>query len=162
MPNLRCLIFQTFNLKVAESKNQLLGYRTFVNNTRNVLINCTPYCYTFLIFSYIFPYAFLVQQLLLTILSDHYKDYFITTYWVLSVFLSGTNIHYVENGDVHIFVQGLNPRTRSDSIQSYFENVGKPACVRDKILFNLDHTEALIIYQQKPGKTFSASKRVQL
>lgn len=67
-------------------------------------------------------------------------------------FISGTNAHVVEKIDVYIFVQGLNPRTRSDSIQSYFESIGKPASVKDKILFNLDHTEALVIFQHKPGK----------
>lgn len=52
---------------------------------------------------------------------------------------------------MNIYVQGLNPRTRAESIQNYFEAIGRPAAVKDGILFNLDHTEALIIFKQKPG-----------
>jgi len=63
-------------------------------------------------------------------------------------------VHHVENVEVNIFVQGLNPRTRHESIQNYFEQIGKPASVKDKILFNLDHTEALVIFKQKPGNTY--------
>lgn len=53
---------------------------------------------------------------------------------------------------MNIFVQGLNPRTRSDSIRNFFESIGKPATVKDNILFNLEHTEALVIFQQRPGR----------
>ena len=63
-----------------------------------------------------------------------------------------SNFHHVENVEVNIFVQGLNPRTRAESIQNYFETIGRPATVKDGILFNLEHTEALVIFQQKPGK----------
>ncbi|WAQ95722.1 PAR14-like protein [Mya arenaria] len=62
----------------------------------------------------------------------------------------GMNVHVVENVELNMFVQGLNPRTRPDSIQNYFEAVGKPACVKEQILFNMEHTEALIVFQQKP------------
>jgi hypothetical protein len=61
---------------------------------------------------------------------------------------------------VNLFVQGLNPRTRAESIQNYFEAIGRPAVVKDGILFNMEHTEALVIFQQKPGK-FSYSYNVK-
>lgn len=64
--------------------------------------------------------------------------------------MPGSNLHHVENVEVSIFVQGLNPRTRAESIQNYFEAVGRPAAVKDGILFNLEHTEALIVFHQKP------------
>ncbi|KAL4240940.1 Poly (ADP-ribose) polymerase [Mactra antiquata] len=61
-----------------------------------------------------------------------------------------SNFHRVENVEVNIFIQGLNPRTRTDSIRNYMEIVGRPAAVKDHILFNLEHTEALVTFQHRP------------
>ncbi|KAH3872396.1 hypothetical protein DPMN_035612 [Dreissena polymorpha] len=64
--------------------------------------------------------------------------------------LEGSNFHRMENMVVYAFVQGLDPRTQAESIRNYFEIVGKPTAVQDNILFSLDHTEALVVFTQKP------------
>ncbi|XP_052266746.1 protein mono-ADP-ribosyltransferase PARP14-like isoform X2 [Dreissena polymorpha] len=63
---------------------------------------------------------------------------------------TGSNFHRMENMVVYAFVQGLDPRTQAESIRNYFEIVGKPTAVQDNILFSLDHTEALVVFTQKP------------
>ena len=57
----------------------------------------------------------------------------------------------MEHMEVNLFVSGLNPRTSGDSVRHYFEFVGRPAEVKDRVLFGIDHTEALVTFLQKPG-----------
>lgn len=61
-----------------------------------------------------------------------------------------SNCHRVENVEMYILIQGLNPRTRTESVQNYFESIGMPGMVKNNILFNVDHTEALVTFHQKP------------